>query len=64
MSVIVKGMQMPKDCPMCPMAHWNANKEFTGCEVVAGKWYAMNDPEYAESDCRPEWCPLEVVNEE
>lgn len=62
MSIIVKGMEMPKDCPFCPMAHWNIKKEFTGCDAVAGKWYAMNDPEYAKSDCRPEWCPLEKMS--
>lgn len=57
--VFVKGMEMPKDCPMCPMAHWNSYDEFTGCEVVAGKKYAnQTDTEYMESTSRPDWCPL------
>lgn len=54
-------MEMPKDCPMCPMAHWSRLDEFTGCEIVNGKKYAMNDPEFANSDCRPDWCPLVLV---
>lgn len=51
-------IDMPTDCPECPMAHWNKLDEFTGCEAVSGKKYAINDKEYAESSCRPSWCPL------
>lgn len=51
-------IDMPDDCPVCPMAHWNKLDEFTGCEAVSGKKYAINDKEYAESSCRPSWCPL------
>lgn len=58
MSVLVKDMTMPRDCPMCPMAHWNAFNMISGCEVVPGKKYAIRDPEYANSDHRPDWCPL------
>ena len=60
MSVIVKGMKMPKDCPMCPMSHWTkASDEFTGCDVVSGKRYEMSkSKEYRESVTRPGWCPL------
>lgn len=61
MGVYVKGMDMPKDCPMCPMAHYNKLDEFTGCEIVPGKKYEMMRPEYANSDCRPDWCPLVEV---
>ena len=43
---------------MCPMAHWNAFNMISGCEVVPGKKYAIRDPEYANSDHRPDWCPL------
>ncbi len=63
-SVLVSGMKMPIDCPVCPLAHWNMQNDFTGCNVVAGKTYAINDPAYAESDKRPEWCPLMEVNNE
>lgn len=58
MSVLVKDMTMPRDCPMCPMAHWNASNMFSGCEAVPDKKYAISDPEYANSDHRPDWCPL------
>ena len=51
-------IDMPTDCPECPMAHWNKLDEFTGCEAISGKKYAINDKEYAESSCRPSWCPL------
>jgi len=59
MSILIKGMKMPKDCPMCPLSHWNKLDEFTGCEVVNGKRFAVtNDKGYAQSNTRPSWCPL------
>ena len=62
MGVYIKGMNIPKDCPMCPMAHYNAQDDFTGCNVVNGKKYAMQtDAEYANSSTRPDWCPLVSV---
>ena len=59
MSVLVKGMKMPKDCPMCPCAHWDKNI-LTGCELV---WRYVPDSEtaYWQSDKRPDWCPLVEV---
>ena len=51
-------IDMPKDCPYCPMAHWNKLDEFTGCDAVGDKKYAIIDEEYAKSSCRPSWCPL------
>ncbi len=57
--LLIKKGKMPKDCPMCPMAHWNKLDELTGCEIVPGKRYAMTkDPGYADSSSRPDWCPL------
>lgn len=62
MSIIIKGMEMPKDCPMCIAAHYNKLDEFTGCEIVSGKKYAaQRDAEYAKSSTRPDWCPLVPV---
>lgn len=59
MSIIIRDFKMPKDCPMCPLAHWNALDEFTGCNVISGKKHAvLSDKEYAESSTRPDWCPL------
>ena len=43
------------------MSHWNLLQEFTGCDAVPGKKFAMSsDPEYANSPAksRPGWCPL------
>ena len=54
MSVLIKGMEMPKDCPYCPLAHWNLKNEFTGCEIV--KKYFSTEEMYA--DGRPDFCPL------
>lgn len=62
--MIIADIPMPMNCPMCPMSHWNKLDEFTGCDVVNGKKYAMNDPEYAKSSARPEWCPLREVEDE
>ena len=62
--MIIADIPMPQDCPMCPMSHWNKLDEFTGCGVVNGKKYAMNDPEYAKSSTRPKWCPLKEVENE
>lgn len=62
MSVIIKGMEMPKDCVFCPMAHWNKIDRLTGCEVVGGKRYVPEtDTDYWESSHRPDWCPLVEV---
>lgn len=64
MSVLIKGMGMPKDCPYCKMAYYNASDEFTGCAVIPGKRYAMhNDAVYAKSTQRPDWCPLVEIPE-
>ena len=61
MSVLIKGMKLPKDCPMCPCAHWNKNDVMTGCEIV---WRHVPDSEtdYWQSDKRPKWCPLVEVS--
>lgn len=59
--MILIDIDMPKDCPMCPMAHYNKLDEFTGCEVVPYKKYAVQmDKAYAESTCRPDWCPIKA----
>ena len=59
MSKLIVEMEMPKDCPQCPMAHYNKLDEFTGCEVAAGKLFAATrDKAYAESASRHSWCPI------
>ena len=54
MSIIVKGVKMPRDCPVCPLAHWNKLDRFTGCELK--KRYF--DKEDMETRGRPSFCPL------
>lgn len=57
--IYIPGMEMPKDCPMCPLAHWDFTGEFRGCKIVYGKKYAMEtEPGYPETNFRPSWCPL------
>ena len=64
MSVLIKDMEMPEDCPYCKMAYYNSSDEFTGCAAVPGKRYAMhNDAVYAKSTQRPDWCPLIEIPE-
>ena len=57
MSILIKNMEMPKDCPYCPLAHWNLKNEFTGCEIV--KKYFSTEEMYA--DGKPDFCPLVPV---
>ena len=56
--IYIPDMNLPKDCPMCPMSHWNAGGSFSGCKIVAGKEYAMDDEDYRNSNERPDWCPI------
>lgn len=60
MALYVPGLAMPRDCPMCKFAHYNALGQFSGCNLLGGRYkYAMRSvPGYAESNCRPDWCPL------
>lgn len=55
-------IDMPKDCIYCPVAHYNKLDEFTGCDIVGGKKYAMTTEKgYKETSCRPSWCPLKPL---
>lgn len=57
-------LEMPKDCPMCPFAHYDMFNTFCGCDITRGKrWAVKNDKDYAESSTRPDWCPLIEVPE-
>ena len=54
MSVLVKGMEMPSSCSMCPMAHRNYRLEAEETQLACyakGEWVS-DDGE------RPVWCPL------
>ena len=54
MSIIVKGVKMPEDCPVCPLAHWNKLDRFTGCEIKK-RYFDKAD---METRGRPDFCPL------
>ena len=58
-------LEMPKDCPMCPFAHYDMFNTFKGCDITRGKRCAViNDKDYAKSPTIPDWCPLvEVPNQ-
>ena len=62
MSVIVKGMEMPKKCDKCPMCayHWNNGQIW--CEVADAK-LADNFTALMSTE-RPDWCPLVEVPDE
>lgn len=57
MSILIKGLKMPKDCPQCPLSHWNKIDQLTGCELVR-RYVPESESSYWQSDTRPEWCPL------
>ena len=50
MSVLIRGMKMPKSCDECPCYYETEGAWRNECEVL-GK-------EYIADDYRPEWCPL------
>ena len=58
-------LDMPKDCPMCPFAHYDDMfNTFRGCDITKGKrWAVKNDKDYAKLSTRPDWCPLTEVPE-
>lgn len=59
MSVLVKGMEMPKKCSHCPLSHWNGLEKITGCELV-DRYVPFSDKDFWEND-KPSWCPLVEV---
>lgn len=58
-------LEMPKNCPMCPFAHYDDMfNTFRGCDITRGKrWAVKNDKDYAKLSTRPDWCPLTEVPE-
>jgi len=64
MSVLVRGMKMPKSCSECLHCDRNFN------DVVLGHistWMCLVCVKFCQHDMderRPEWCPLEEVPDE
>lgn len=59
MSILIKGMKMPRACQVCPLGHWNKLDKLTGCEIVR-RYVPKDDIEFWEKD-KPSWCPLVEV---
>lgn len=56
MSILIKGMQLPRACQVCPLSHWNKLDQLTGCELI--RRYVPKDDEDFWNNDRPSWCPL------
>lgn len=54
MSILIKGIKMPKSCDECPCYYETEGAWRNECEVL-GK-------EYIADDYRPEWCPLVEIH--
>lgn len=59
MSILIKGIKMPRACQVCPLGHWNKLDKLTGCEIVR-RYVPKDDIEFWEKD-KPSWCPLVEV---
>ena len=59
MSVLIKGMEMPKDCLHCPFSYMSSDclKIWIICKV---KDVSVTDGD-AVKEGRPDWCPLVEV---
>ena len=59
MSVLIKGMEMPKDCRECPMQTYSTKTGKTWClpadEILEDGYRSIQFYE------RPDWCPLVEV---
>ena len=56
MSVLVKGMEMPKDCRECRLMEYHSNLGETWCAPTVGLLAVNYKP--IPFDGRPDWCPL------
>ena len=50
MSVLIKGMEMPKSCESCPCYYETEGAWRNECEVLQREHYITDE--------RPDWCPL------
>jgi hypothetical protein len=61
MSIMIKDMEMPEGCRDCPMEMYYMNCGQTRCR--ANDRILATDYKTIPFDDRPEWCPLEEVDE-
>lgn len=62
MSVLIKGMEMPEECEVCPMHHFYADTGKTVCVLTHATLAENYDTGIAFA--RHEKCPLVEVEEE
>ena len=53
MSILIRGMEMPKNCDSCPCYYETEGAWRNECEVLQREHYITNE--------RPDWCPLVPV---
>ena len=53
MSILIKGMEMPKNCDSCPCYYETEGAWRNECEVLQREHYITDE--------RPDWCPLVSV---
>lgn len=59
MSILIKGIEMPKECRECPLEVYYINSGMTRCRA-GNKILAKNFE--IPFDSRPDWCPLVEVH--
>ena len=60
MSVLVRGMEMPKECRECPLETYYMNSGMTRCRV--GNTILAENFKTIPFDGRPDFCPLVDVH--
>ena len=53
MSILIKGMKMPKRCEDCPLCHYMESGTIVACGCRATLMIR-----HMSESCRPDWCPL------
>ena len=59
MSILIKGMEMPKECRECPLELYYVDCGETRCRV--GNKILAKNFKVIQFDGRPDWCPLVEV---
>ena len=62
MSIIIKGMEIPEDCRVCPMQIYDSYSGETKCRAIDK--ILAEDYRSIPFDGRPEWCPLIEIPED
>ena len=57
MSILIEGMEMPKNCEKCPCSYWTEGAHHDFCQAVG------YDTEIGRQNDRPSWCHLIEVPE-